>query len=622
MPNICCRCNTSGRCKNYSCKKMNSCCLNCQPLRLGRCENAQPPTTVTPSIVVDHDQNDRQAQAEGQTEVNTALTSPSLTASVVTTPTCMQSQSLTSARSSIPHNPQPSASPNQPTSSDLTNPQPINTTSIPSGPNFTWGTFSGTEMVNTINRGYDEVIHWRPNVFLVPPGTAGNSFVQELARLLQAFADGSSMECVCMKAITILQVLVLQKPSRTSKTRDHIKHLKRRMELWKAGSIAEILQEGRCIQNHLPRPKKHHDKAALARTFQRLMTAGKVKALRLLSSSSASGILDLDEVIPDPCPNKPPRTTRDILIEKHPQGKPAPTDSLLQAIPTPVNPILFENLNEDAIQKAALKPVHGAAGLSGLDAHAWRKLCSSFNSSKDLCSALANVGRRLCTSNINPDHLSAFVACRLIPLNKCPGVRPIGIGEVHRRIIAKTILGLLKHDIQNAAGPLQVCAGQESGFEAAIHAMHETFADLETEGALLVDATNAFNSVNRQAALHNISVMCPSLSQVLTNTYQAPVRCVVQGNGEILSTEGTTQGDPLAMAMYALAVRPLIDGQQAHCPTVKQVWYTDDATGAGTCSELRAWWDSLLKQGQYFGYHPNECKTHLIVKEEFLDKAK
>ena len=264
----------------------------------------------------------------------------------------------------------------------------------------------------------------------------------------------------------------------------------------------------------------------------------------------------------------------------------------------------------------------GAAGLSGLDAHAWRKLCSSFNSSKDLCSALANVGRRLCTSNINPDHLSAFVECRLIPLNKCPGVRPIGIGEVHRRIIAKTILGLLKHDIQNAAGPLQVCAGQERGCEAAIHAMHETFADLETEVALLVDATNAFNSVNRQAALHNISVMCPSLSQVLTNTYQAPVRCVVQGSGEILSTEGTTQGDPLAMAMDALAVKPLIDGQQAHCPTVKQVWYADDATGAGTCSELRAWWDSLLKQGQCFGYQPNECKTHLIVKEEFLDKAK
>ena len=91
---------------------------------------------------------------------------------------------------------------------------------------------------------------------------------------------------------------------------------------------------------------------------------------------------------------------------------------------------------------------NGAAGLSGLDAYVWRRLCSSFKSaSKYLCSALAAVGRRLCTDSINPDHLSAFVACRLIPLDKSPGVRPIGIGEVPRRIIAKAILRLLQPGI-------------------------------------------------------------------------------------------------------------------------------------------------------------------------------
>ena len=58
----------------------------------------------------------------------------------------------------------------------------------------------------------------------------------------------------------------------------------------------------------------------------------------------------------------------------------------------------------------------------------------------------------------------------------------------------------------DAAGPLQVCTGQESGCEAAIHAMHQIFADEETEGALLVDATNAFNSINWQVALYNISI--------------------------------------------------------------------------------------------------------------------
>ena len=37
-------------------------------------------------------------------------------------------------------------------------------------------------------------------------------------------------------------------------------------------------------------------------------------------------------------------------------------------------------------------------------------------------------------------------------------IRPIGVGEVLRRIVAKTIARFLKEEIKEAAGPLQVCA--------------------------------------------------------------------------------------------------------------------------------------------------------------------
>ena len=291
-------------------------------------------------------------------------------------------------------------------------------------PDFVWGNFSGFEILTIINKAYDEIVQWRQNL---PTGTAGNSFVQELAHLLQAFADGSSLECVSMKTVTILQALVLQKPSRSSKTRDHICHLKRRMKLWKAGNINEILLEGRCIQEHLPESSNRQDKVALAKSFQNLMSCGKVnKALRLLSSNSSGGVLGLDEVIPDSSRTNPPCTTREILIEEHPPGKPPSTNTLLQGSPMPVNPIPFENLNAEAIRTATLK-TNGAADLSGLDAHSRRRLCSSFKSSNDLCTALACVGKCLCTTCVNPDHLSAFIACRSIPLDKCPGVKHIGM---------------------------------------------------------------------------------------------------------------------------------------------------------------------------------------------------
>src|SRR5579863_449931 len=76
---------------------------------------------------------------------------------------------------------------------------------------------------------------------------------------------------------------------------------------------------------------------------------------------------------------------------------------------------------------------------------------------------------------------------------------------------------------------------------------------------LLVDAENAFNKLNRGVALHNIRFLCPQLAIALINIYRLPTRLFVTGGGELVSAEGTTQGCPLAMAMYALGVVPLIN---------------------------------------------------------------
>jgi hypothetical protein len=182
------------------------------------------------------------------------------------------------------------------------------------------------------------------------------------------------------------------------------------------------------------------------------------------------------------------------------------------------HPILFERIDGDLIQNTATR-TEGAAGPSGLDAAAWRRLCTSFKScSTELCDALAAVGKRICTTFVDPSSLTSFVASRLIALDKCPGVRPIGLGEVGRRIIGKAIATVIGNEIQEATGPLQTCAGHLSGCVAAVHAMHQVFGDDNVEGVILVDATNAFNCLNRQTALINIKHLCPALSKVLINT--------------------------------------------------------------------------------------------------------
>ena len=78
---------------------------------------------------------------------------------------------------------------------------------------------------------------------------------------------------------------------------------------------------------------------------------------------------------------------------------------------------------------------------------------------------------------------------------------------------------VLKQDILESSGSLQVCAGHISGSETAMYAMNSLFQNEDTDAVLLVDASNAFNSLNRAAALHNIRIVCPAVTIFAINTY-------------------------------------------------------------------------------------------------------
>ena len=271
-----------------------------------------------------------------------------------------------------------------------------------------------------------------------------------------------------------------------------------------------------------------------------------------------------------------------------------------------------------------------------MDADGWRHILCSKSYGKvsvNLCQAIADLAKKLCREDIHPDSLNEFVACRLIPLDKGddkfgnPGVRPIGIGEILRRLIGKVVVGNIKDDIIEAAGPLQTCAGLNSGIEATIHAMRRVFEDDSTEAVMLVDAENAFNNLNREAAIHNIKQVCPSFYRYLKNTYQLPAKMIINdqtGHEELLSEEGSTQGDVTAMAMYAIGTKPLLDelAEAVDQNDCKQAWYADDSSGAGKLAVMRKWWDILNSSGPKYGYFPNAQKTTLIVKPALMDEAK
>ena len=212
-----------------------------------------------------------------------------------------------------------------------------------------------------------------------------------------------------------------------TKTQDHISCLKRRLALWKDGKIKELLFEGRSLQQRLSKvPFTASQNENLSRTFSNLVFQGKIKqAIQLLSDKSRGRVLHIHDHISPSDTSSP--TVLSVLKSKHPKSLPCSLTSLIdnENDPPSFHPVIFEQIDANRIRAAAIN-TFGAAGPSGVDAHSWKRFCTAFQSASDnLCHSLALVARRLCSSLVDPASLHPLLACRLIALDKNPGVRPI-----------------------------------------------------------------------------------------------------------------------------------------------------------------------------------------------------
>ena len=110
------------------------------------------------------------------------------------------------------------------------------------------------------------------------------------------------------------------------------------------------------------------------------------------------------------------------------------------------------------------------------------------------------------------------------------------------------------------------------------------------EALLLVDAANGFNNLSRYGMLWTLRHRCPKTSHFTFNCYRHEITLICrQPGGEveiILSKEGVTQGDPLAMALYGIALLPLAELLRKEYPNVLQPWYADDAAMQGVPSRV------------------------------------
>ena len=94
----------------------------------------------------------------------------------------------------------------------------------------------------------------------------------------------------------IMPNLLLQKPSKTSKSKENQLSLERRLDLGQNGEFEELLFEGEIIQKLLTSVQKPSAIAEISRKFKQLMQKGNISAaLILVTNKMGHGILTLDQ---------------------------------------------------------------------------------------------------------------------------------------------------------------------------------------------------------------------------------------------------------------------------------------------------------------------------------------
>ena len=121
-----------------------------------------------------------------------------------------------------------------------------------------------------------------------------------------------------MKAFHVMSALLLQKPSKISKSEDHLKSLERRFEIWKEGNIKE-LSKRKTIQDRLKLDGSLNDKVKISRKFKLQMQKGNVNGAPKILTYSMSGCIlrAIDEVLK-------------LLELKHPDAKDTSQQVILQ----------------------------------------------------------------------------------------------------------------------------------------------------------------------------------------------------------------------------------------------------------------------------------------------------
>jgi hypothetical protein len=192
------------------------------------------------------------------------------------------------------------------------------------------------------------------------------------------------------------------------------------------------------------------------------------------------------------------------------------------------------------------------------------------------------------------------------------GIRPIAMGSVFYKISCHCALAPLLPALTEFFEPLQFAIGSVAGVERAFRKLQTR---LDTVGEHLTDASNAFNTENRDAMLEELyrHPQFQQLFKIATFGYgHEPTSLVCRlpkgGLIRLASEEGSRQGCVLGTILYCFAKKQPFESAIEGMPATVATAFADDFNAVGKALHLAETATRLINSG----HNLNLDKTKLL----------
>ncbi|KAL7463315.1 hypothetical protein ACHAXS_003701 [Conticribra weissflogii] len=269
----------------------------------------------------------------------------------------------------------------------------------------------------------------------------------------------------------LFPIIILRKSHQKLNSQE-IKHrLRFRLDQWNKGHFIELATDTitEAYQYHESK-SPDLDMDEKLQIFNQLVYHGKLReALRFLTNKHDDNVI----LQPDDIDTKTGKSVLEVLKSKHPQIRiPDITQEEFKLdkydfVPQPLDLHITEN---DV--KLMAPQLHGSGGPSSLDSHLLTDLLLRYGTSSNILrTEMAKWSEWLANDSPPWAAYRATMATRAVAFNKFPGVRPLSIGESYRRLWARLIISQTRDQAKAACNTTELCAGLETGVDAAIHAV-------------------------------------------------------------------------------------------------------------------------------------------------------